>query len=71
MRFRSRLQVEKLRQLEAAGKVPAGTVERGLADTPRADRLPKRTGAPAARPRKSNRAPPRLSVSREARRRGR
>lgn len=71
MAFRSRAQVEKFRRLEAAGKLPAGTTERWLAETPRPDRLPKRAAAPEAKPRKSNRAPPQLSVSREARRRGR
>lgn len=71
MPFRSRLQVEKFRRLEAAGQLPAGTTERWMAETPRPDRLPRRAGGRPARTRKSNRAPPLPSIARENRRRGR
>lgn len=71
MPFKSRAQVEKLRALEKTGAVPAGTVARWLAETPRPERLPKRLGGRPARVRRSNRAPPRPSITRENRGRGR
>lgn len=70
MRLRSRAQIAKLRALEAAGELPRGTVERSLAQTPHPERLPRQIG-PTTRPRLSNRAPPRPSITRENRRRGR
>ncbi|MGE5617459.1 MAG: hypothetical protein ACM3UX_00830 [Candidatus Woesearchaeota archaeon] len=56
----------KFRELEAAGKLPAGTTERWLAETK--GRLPKVAGRPEKKA--LTRMPPRPSVAREARRMG-
>lgn len=71
MFFKSKAQVAKFRALESRGELPAGTTERCLAETRRPERLPKRLGGRQARVRKTNRAPPLPSMTRENRRRGR
>lgn len=67
MRLTSRNQLRKLRELEDQGIVSKGTVARALEASPPPEKLP-RTSLPAERMRRSNRAPARLSVTREARR---
>lgn len=67
MKLRSRAQAEKLRALEAEGKLAPGTVDRLVAEAP--GHLMKRVGT-APRERKSARAAPSPSVTREARRIG-
>ncbi len=68
--FTSKAQAAKLLELERAGAVAMGTTARMMARTFDPARLPKTAPPQPARPRLSNRMPPRPSITRMARRRG-